>query len=35
MNAIEKILEEAKTKKGITSDNALALEIGIHRQDIH
>lgn len=35
MNAIEKLLEEAKTKAGITSDNALALEIGIHRQAIN
>lgn len=32
MNAIENILNEAKTKNHIKSDNALALEIGITRQ---
>lgn len=32
MNAIDRLLGEAKTKTGIKSDNALALEIGITRQ---
>lgn len=35
MNAIEKLLEEAKKKAGIESDNALAIEIGIQRQSIN
>ena len=34
MNAIEKLLNEAKAKAGITSDNALAIEIGITRASI-
>jgi len=32
MNAIDKLLNEAKIKTGLKSDNALALEIGITRQ---
>lgn len=34
MKAIEKLLDEAKTKAGIESDNALAHEIGVKRQTI-
>lgn len=32
MNAIDTLIAEAKIKTGITSDNALAIEIGITRQ---
>lgn len=34
MSAINKLLNEAKEKAGIKSDNALALEMGITRQSM-
>lgn len=35
MSAITKLLDEAKEKAGIKSDNALAIEIGVKRQTIN